>query len=330
MSVFWKGQRVVVTGGSGFIGSHMVEQLVAQEAHVTVVDNISRGKLENLREVRGRIQIQSVDLRNVEAASQIFRGHDIVIHLAARVAGVSHNQAHPAEMFYKNSMINIQVLEAARLAGVTRFEAVSTACVYPRDCIIPTPESEGFRGDPEPSNLGYGWSKRMLEIQARLYAEEYKMEIGVVRPYNAYGPRDHFDTATSHVIPALIRRVLEGEDPVVVWGGGEQTRAFLYVDDFARGILEAAQRHRLPDPVNLGTREEISIRDLIHLIVEISGKNPEIVFDRSKPSGQPRRNCDTGKSEQLVGFRARVSLQEGLRRTIAWYQGVLNCGGVHA
>ena len=319
-SKFWVGKRVAVTGGAGFVGSHVVEQLVARGAQVTVVDNFSHGQEENLQDVRSSIATRVIDLCELEPTIEAFESQEVVLHLAAKVAGVAYNQEHPAEMFRENAQMALNVLEAARRARVARVEIVSTACVYPRDCRIPTPETEGFRDDPEPSNLGYGWAKRLSEVQARLYAAEYGMAIGIVRPYNTYGPRDHFDPKISHVIPALILRVMSGEDPVVVWGDGEQSRAFLYVEDFARGVLEAAERYPQPDPVNLGTPEEIKIKDLIALIAELSGTQARIVFDRSRPAGQPRRNCDTAKAERLIGFKARIRLREGLERTLAWYQ----------
>ena len=310
----------MVTGGSGFVGSHLVEQLVAKNAKVTVVDCSAEEKCLNLSAVRDQISFVRTDLSELDQAVKAFRGQDILLHLAAKVAGVAVNQARPASMLYGNSVLNLSALEAARLAGIQKVELVSTACVYPRDCTIPTPESEGFKDDPDPSNLGYGWSKRFAEVQARLYVLEYGMEIGVVRPYNTYGPRDHFDLKTSHVIPALIRRVLEGEDPVVVWGDGTASRSFLYVEDFARGVLEATERYRQPDPVNLGTTEEITIQSLVELIVRLSDRKPKITFDSSKPSGQPRRNCDVAKAKEKVGFEAKVSLEEGIQKTIAWCQ----------
>ena len=330
MAEFWRDRRVAVTGGAGFVGSYVVEQLVAAGARVTAVDDLSRGRPEHLAAVRDRIALATVDVRDAGAAADAFAGHEVVLHLAARVAGVAYNQAHPAEMFRDNAAITLGVLDAARQARVGRVEVVSTACVYPRDCQIPTPETEGFRDDPDPSNLGYGWAKRMAEVQARLYAEEYGMAIGIVRPYNTYGPRDHLDAATSHVIPALIQRVMGGEDPVVVWGSGRQSRAFLYVEDFARGVLEAAERYPTPDPVNLGTTEEVTIQQLIALICDACGRHPKIAFDTTKPEGQPRRNCDSTKADRCVGFHAKVPLQEGLRRTIAWHQRTAAIRSPHA
>ena len=223
-------------------------------------------------------------------------------------------------MFRDNVLMNTNTLEAARLAKVERFLVVSSACVYQRDCTIPTPESEGFEGVPELTNEGYGWAKRMAEVQGRLYTQEFGMKIGILRPYNAYGPRDHFEAEKSHVIPALIKRIFDGEDPLVIWGNGEQSRAFLYVEDFARGLIEAIEKYPKPDPLNIGTNEEIKIKDLVKLILKLSLHKPKVIFDVSKPSGQPRRNCDTRKVEEKIGFKARVNLEEGLRETINWHK----------
>ena len=221
-------------------------------------------------------------------------------------------------------MDNIQIaknlIEASLKNNVERFLVVSSACVYPRHCLIPTPEEEGFKDDPEPTNLGYGWAKRVMELMGRFYEMEYGMKVGIARPYNAYGPRDDFDPATSHVIPGIIRRVFEGENPLVVWGSGKQTRSFLYVEDFARGLIEVIEKYPKADPINIGTDEEITIGDLAKMIVELSGKEIEIKFDTEKPDGQPRRNCDTKKAKKLAGFEAKTKLKIGLRETILWYK----------
>jgi len=197
---------------------------------------------------------------------------------------------------------------------------VSSACAYPRDAKIPTPESEGTRGEPELTNAGYGWAKRMQEYAGRAYAQEYGMKIAIARPFNAYGPRDDFGNAEgSHVIPGLIQRVFSGENPLVVWGTGKPTRTFLYVTDFARGLMEVAEHYAVADPVNLGTDEEISIGELAKLVIELSGKKLKVAFDASKPDGQPRRNCDTTKAGHVLQWRAQVPLREGLKKTIEWY-----------
>ena len=318
---FWTGKKVLVTGGNGFIGSHVVELLVAAGAKTTVAARMGAENKGNLKAVAKKVRLLKGDLRDPKFCRRACRGQDVVLNMAAVVGGVGWNSVHPASLFRDNMTLQINVLEAARLEKVKRFLVVSTACVYPRDCAIPTPESEGFRDEPELTNRGYGWAKRMGEYLGRAYADEYAMSIAIVRPYNAYGPRDHYDLEKSHVIAALVRRVCEGESPLKVWGDGKPTRAFLYVEDFARGILDAAEKYPKADPVNIGSAEEVSIKDLAQTILRVSGaQETEIVFDRSKPSGQPRRSCDTAKSGKVLGFKARVSLEEGLRRTVAWYR----------
>lgn len=317
---FWEGKKVLVAGGAGFIGSHLVEQLVEASAKVRVADNLENGSLENLSSCRNKIEFVEADLTQQEACKKVCKDMDIVMNLAAKVGGIEYNKNHQGTMFTQNILLATQILEAARKNDVERYLCVSSACVYPRYCTIPTPESEGFNDIPEPTNLGYGWAKRMAEVQAQCYAEEYGMKIAIVRPYNAYGPRDHFDPEKSHVVPAIIKRIFDGENPLVVWGNGEQTRAFLYVTDFARGLIEAVEKYPVADPINLGTDEEIKIKDMVEMIIKLSGKNINVLFDTSMPVGQPRRNCDTIKAKEKIGFEAKVKLKDGLRETIRWYR----------
>ncbi len=319
---FWDGKKVLVAGGAGFIGSHLVERLVGAgtDVRVTVADDFSRGDRSNLKAVIDKVRLESADLKNIEDCRRVCKGQDIVLNLAAKVGGVGYNAEHPATMFRENLRLTTHLLEAAEEAEIERFTVVSSACVYRRHCTIPTPEEEGFVGWPEDTNEGYGWAKRMAEFEAQAVHKEFGLRVAIVRPYNCYGPRDHFDPKDSHVIAALIRRVMDGESPVRVWGGGTQTRAFLYVEDFARGVMEVTERYAECDPINLGTDEEISIKDLIGMILELSGSKADAEFDTSKPAGQPRRNCDTVKAREKAGFVARVSLREGLRRTIEWYK----------
>jgi GDP-L-fucose synthase len=319
---FWKDKKVLVTGGAGFIGSHVVERLVEKGADISIVviDNLQSGELRNLEKVRDKIKFIKTDLKNMKECVKLCKGKEIVMNLAARVGGIEYNRLHHGTMFRDNMLINLNVLEAARLVNVERYLIVSSACVYPRNCIIPTPEEEGFKDNPEPTNEGYGWAKRMAEFMGQAYHREFGMKIAVARPYNCYGPRDHFAPEISHVIPALIKRVFDGEDPLIVWGDGEQSRSFLYVEDLARGLIEVTEKYAVCDPVNIGTDEEIKIKDLVKLIIELSGKNPKVYFDTSKPVGQPRRNCDNKKARKKVGFEAKVSLEEGLKRTIEWYR----------
>lgn len=314
---FWKNKKVLVTGGTGFIGSYVTELLVEAGAIVSVTSKTGRKKyIKHLRDVK----IIKADLTNKKQTEKALSGQDIVLHVAAKVAGIEYNKDHPASMFGDNVLMTKNILDACVIHKPERILITSSACVYPRHCTIPTPETEGFLDDPEPTNLGYGWSKRASELMARFYSQEHKLKIAVARPYNGYGPRDDFDPKTSHVIPALIKRVFDGENPLKVWGSGKQTRSFLYVEDFARGLIETVQEYPEADPVNIGTDEEITIGDLAKLIVKLSGKDIKVEFDTTKPDGQPRRNCDTTKAKRLVGFEAKVGIEEGLKKTIDYYK----------
>ena len=322
---YWDRKKVLVTGGGGFIGSHVVEQLLRghEGTLVTVAGRMSKENKRNLSEVLRNpfLRVIKGDLRDPRFCRRACRGQDVVLNLAGVVGGVGYNSRHHAGLFRDNMTLQLTVLEAARLESVARYLVVSTACVYPRDCAIPTPETEGFLDEPEATNRGYGWAKRMGEYAGRAYAEEFGMSVAIVRPYNAYGPRDHFDPDKSHVIAALVRRVCLGESPLMVWGDGKSTRAFLYVDDFARGLLDVAAKCPNADPVNIGSADEISVKDLAKAVLRAAGaEKTKLVFDPSKPSGQPRRACDTKKARRVLGFKAAISLDEGLRRTVAWYR----------
>jgi len=317
---YWKNKCVVVTGGAGFIGSHAVEMLVERGAKVVVADKSEKAITANLVNVIKEVEVDRADLFNLDECVRVTKNADVILNIAAKVAGIAYNMANQGEMFFDNVKLNANMLEAARVNSVRRFLVVSSACVYPRHCAIPTPETEGMRLLPEPTNEGYGLSKRMQEAQGMAYAREFGMEVAIARPYNAYGPRDCFDPEKSHVIPALIKRVMDGEDPVVVWGDGEQSRAFLYVEDFARGLIEVCEKYPAADPVNIGTDEEVKVKDLVKMIVEIAGVKSKIVFDTTKPSGQPRRNCDNRKAVEKVGYKAQFKLKDGLKKTVEWYK----------
>lgn len=317
---FLDGKKVLVAGGAGFIGSRLVELLLerAPRARVTVADDLSHGRLDNLKAVRRDIAFKKADLSEKRAALAACRGQEVVLNLAAKVAGVGYNSAHQAAQFRDNMGLALAVTEAARVQGARRLLVTSSACVYAREARVPTPETEGFLGRPEAANEGYGWAKRMAEFLGQAAAREEGLEVAIARPYNTYGPRDRYGKKDSHVIAALIWRAVRGEDPMLVWGDGRATRSFIFVDDAARGLLDACERYAKADPINLGADEETSVRDLARLILRLSGSKARLKFDTTKPGGQPRRNCDTRKARKAIGFRARVPLEEGLARSIAW------------
>jgi len=318
----FKDRVVAVTGGTGFIGSHVVEQLLSLKARPIVVSKKSQTRF--LRHVANKLQLRSCDLESYECTYDALEGASVVLNLAAKVAGLQYNARHSASIFHSNMQMFLNVIRAAGELKVDRFLVTSSACVYPRNCSIPTPEEEGFADEPEPTNSGYGWAKRMQEYLAAQYAREFGLSVAIARPYNAYGPRDNFDPESSHVIPALIRKAFETTNGLLhVWGDGSHSRSFLYVDDFARGLLEVAARYPEADPVNLGANEETSLRDLATSIASIVAKvrgvpiQPE--FQPEGLTGQPRRRCDTRKADRLLGFQTRIGLSEGLRRTVEWF-----------
>lgn len=317
---FYRSRRVLVTGGAGFAGSHLVEALVAIGCNVRVPVRASTD-LSFLDAVIDDVEIVEANLFDPEATARAMRDQEAVLHLAAaKGGGIVHSMKHHGSLFRDNMLASIHVLDAARDADVSRFLMVSSACVYPRDCRIPTPEEDGVRDAPEPTNAGYGWSKRMVEFMTLAYAEEYGMNVGIVRPFNLYGPRDDFFRPTNHVIPGIITRLYGGERPLAIWGSGRQTRSFLFVEDMVRGVLMAGARSDVTGPLNLGSDEEITIADLARLIIDVSGLDVEVVLDPSRPDGQPRRACDSSKAKAVLGFEARTPLREGLTRTIAWYR----------
>jgi len=317
---FWKDKKVLVTGAGGFIGSYVTEKLVEKGANVFANLRSRESNHEFLKNVRDKINFVYGELKEPEVCRELVRGMDIVLHLTAKVGGVEYNSKNPAYLFRENLIPFINIIESARLENIERFLCVSSACVYRRDAPVPTKEEEGFVGVPEKTNEGYGMAKRMQEKLSMYYAEQYGMKIAIARPYNAYGPRDDFNPETSHVIPALIKRVMDGENPFIVWGSGNPTRAFLYAEDFAEGILEVCEKYPVAEPVNIGVNEETRIKDIVQMILEISGRNPEIIYDTTKPEGQPRRNCDTSKAEKILDWKAKTQLRDGLRKTIEWYE----------
>jgi len=306
---FWTGNRVLVTGGAGFLGSFVVQRL--QKRHAMQVF-VPRSRDYDLRTSAG-----------IQRALDDARPH-VVIHLAGRVGGIGANRARPAEFFYDNVMMSVPMLHQCWRFGVQKFVAIGTVCAYPKHTEVPFQEEDLWNGYPEDTNAPYGLAKKMLLVQSQAYREQYGFNSIFLLPVNLYGPRDNFDLQTSHVIPALIRKCVEGRqrgaDHVVVWGTGKATREFLYVEDAAEGILLAAEHYNASEAVNLGSGMEISIKELVRLIAHLTGFKGEIRWDTSKPDGQPRRCLDTSKAERLFGFRAHTPFEEGLRRTIDWYR----------
>jgi GDP-L-fucose synthase len=303
------GKKILVTGGAGFLGQEVVAQLIAQGA------DPDRIAIPRSREY---------DLCQMPNCQKVVEGQDLIIHLAAHVGGIGLNQIKPAELFYDNLMMGTQLIHAAYQAKVSKFVCVGTICAYPKFTPVPFKEEDLWNGYPEETNAPYGVAKKALLVQLQAYRQQYGFNGIYVLPVNLYGPRDNFDPASSHVIPALIRKVYEaqqrGDQTLPVWGDGSPTREFIYAEDAARGIVAAAISYDQPDPVNLGTNTEISIKDLIEIICDLMGYQGQLVWETDKPNGQPRRCLDTQKAEQYFGFKANTSLRDGLAETIKWYR----------
>jgi GDP-L-fucose synthase len=302
-------KRVMVTGGSGFLGRHVVAALERHGCRDVVVVRKAQHDLTHEPDV----------VRLFEDARP-----DIVVHLAAVVGGIGANRESPGRFFYQNVMMGVLMMERARLAGVGKFVGVGTICAYPKDAPVPFRERDLWNGYPEETNAPYGIAKKMLLVQGQAYRQEYGFNAIHLLPVNLYGPHDNFDPSSSHVIPALVRKCLEaieaGADEVVCWGTGNATREFLYVEDCAEAIVLAAEQYDRPEPVNLGAGFEISIRDLAELIAELTGFSGRLVFDTTKPDGQPRRSLDVTRARDSFGFVATTDFRTGLARTIEWYR----------
>ena len=302
------GKKVVVTGGAGFLGSHVVQALKARGAEPIVPRK------------------NDYDLVEREAARRLLdeTRPDVVVHLAARVGGIGANRRNPGSFFYENLMMGVQLVEECRRLGVPKVVTVGTICSYPKFTPVPFREEDLWNGYPEETNAPYGLAKKMLLVQGQAYREQYGMNVVHLLPVNLYGPGDNFDPASSHVIPALIKKAQDAQDEgaqeIEVWGTGRASREFLYVEDAARGIVMATEAYDGPEPVNLGAGFEILIRDLVAEIARLMGYEGSVRWDASKPDGQPRRCLDTSRAERLFGFRASVGFEEGLRRTIDWYR----------
>ena len=307
---FWDHTRVVVTGGAGFLGSHVVECLRMRGATDIFVP-----------------RSREYDLVQFDAVKRLFLDArpDVVIHLAARVGGIEANRLSPGRFFYENLMMGAQLMEGARLAGVRKFVATGTICAYPKFTPVPFREEDLWNGYPEETNAPYGLAKKMLLVQAQAYRQQYGFSAITVFPVNLYGPRDNFDLETSHVIPAMIRKFVDaresGHPEVVLWGTGQPTREFLFVSDAAGGISLASERYDSAEPVNLGAGFELSIANLAGLIARLTGYSGRVAWDTTRPDGQPRRCLDVSRAEKEFGFRASTPFEDGLRETIAWFEG---------
>lgn len=322
---YWTNKKVLVTGGSGFLGSFVVEKLKERGCKEIFVP-----------------RSKEYDLVENEACKRLYQDTKpgIVIHLAAKVGGIGANRLNPGKFFYDNLMMGVQVMEMGRQVGIEKFVAIGTICAYPKFTPVPFKEEDLWNGYPEETNAPYGLAKKMLLVQAQAYRQQYGFNAIYLLPVNLYGPGDNFDLESSHVIPALIRKCVEAkcseakaevvssgpvfsqpqpQPSITVWGTGKPTREFLYVEDAAEGIILATERYNKPDPVNLGSGFEISTKNLVGLIAKLTNFKGKIIWDTSKPDGQPKRKLDTSRAEKEFGFKSKTTLEEGLERTIKWY-----------
>ncbi len=309
MGVHWATERIVVTGGAGFLGSFVVEELRRRGAREIFVP-----------------RSKDYDLVQMDAVRALYRDTrpTIVLHLAARVGGIGANRDNPGKFFYDNLMMGVQLIEAGRQVGLKKLVALGTICAYPKFCPVPFKEEDIWNGYPEETNAPYGLAKKMLLVQSAAYRQQYGFDSIVLFPVNLYGPRDNFDLHTSHVIPALVRKCVEarerGERKIVVWGTGAASREFLHARDAAEGIVAAAERYEKSEAVNLGAGFEIKIRDLVPLVARLCRFEGDLVWDATKPDGQPRRMLDTSKALREFGWKARIGFEEGLRETVEWFE----------
>ena len=312
---FWNGKRVVVTGGAGFLGSFVLEKLRAHGATDIFVPRIENYNLVDRDDIRRLYKdtLQGIDPQNL-----------VVIHLAAHVGGIGANREHPAEFFYDNLMMGVELMHQAWQNKIGKFTAIGTVCAYPKFTPVPFKEDDLWIGYPEETNAPYGLAKKMMLVQSQSYREQYGFNSIFLLPVNLYGPGDNFNLASSHVIPALIRKSIEAQEredkELIAWGDGTPTREFLYVEDAAEGIVTATEKYNSSEPVNLGSGYEISIKDLTEMIIRLTGFEGRLVWDTSKPNGQPRRGLDVQRAKERIGWQAQVPFEAGLKRTIDWFR----------
>jgi nucleoside-diphosphate-sugar epimerase len=316
----WQGRRIVVGGGCGFLGSYLVPSLVRAAARVTVVDNLEGGELTALEPVRADVQFVHGDLRDRAVCDEVLAGCELFINLAARASGVGYSRTHHGDMLIDNLLTGLVPLDAARRQSVPHVVVTSSSCVYPEDATVPTPELDALQGVPEQVNEGYGWAKRMQELAAGYLAAESSMRVTILRPFNMYGANYPWRSLEkAHVIPSLVKRVLDGEDPLVVWGSGEQRRNFLHGRDAAEVILRVIAAEA-EGPVNIGYEDDTRIADLVDLVCDVAGRRPRIVFDRSRPDGAPRKSADATRLRALTSdYQPQVALRAGVEEMVTWY-----------
>jgi GDP-L-fucose synthase len=313
---FWQEKRVIVTGGAGFLGSFVIAKLEergAKDIFIPHIEDYDLTDRDSIKRLFDNTLGDGFDARNM-----------VIIHLAANVGGIGANREHPAEFFYDNLMMGVELMHQAWQRGAGKFVAIGTVCAYPKFTPVPFKEEDLWIGYPEETNAPYGLAKKMMLVQAQAYRQQHGFNAIYLLPVNLYGPRDNFNLQTSHVIPALIRKAIEaqdrGEKELVAWGDGSPTREFLYVEDAADGIVTAAEKYNGEEPVNLGSGYEISIKDLTEMIIRLTGFEGKLVWDTEKPNGQPRRGLDVSRAKEYFGWQAQVPFEEGMRRTIEWFK----------
>jgi GDP-L-fucose synthase len=336
MSNFWNGKRVMITGGAGFLGSFVTEKLVArgvtdilipriENYNLTDRDDINRlldDALQPADKIPAHLQYSTISVQ--PSTLNIQPDNLVIIHLAANVGGIGANREHPAEFFYDNLMMGVELMHQSWQRGVGKFTAIGTVCAYPKFTPVPFKEEDLWIGYPEETNAPYGLAKKMMLVQSEAYRQQYGFNSIFILPVNLYGPRDNFNPKSSHVIPALIRKAVEAQESgakeIVAWGDGSPTREFLYVEDAAEGIVTATEKYNSSEPVNLGSGYEISIKDLTEMIIHMVGFEGKLVWDTEKPNGQPRRGLDVSRARERFGWSAQVPFEEGMQRTIGWFK----------